>query len=178
MNNKRNFNNNGKITEEIKSLIKRRDIIVKKSIDGVLSDTVVKEEIEQITLQISKLELEKDVKVKPIEYQKVLHKAMQILKNPCEIMKSSSISEIRRFLKLAFPSGVIYENGDYRTQEMCSIFKLKTLIEGINSSRVPHLDGKNKLPNLVSFENEIEKIFQKATMEIELYETFVIDRIN
>jgi hypothetical protein len=43
---------------------------------------------------------------------------------------------------------------------------------------VPHLDGKNKLPNLVNFENEIEKILQKATMEIELYETFVIDRIN
>lgn len=157
------------IDSKIQTLLNKRELIVDKSINGVLSDEDVKHALEKISIEISQLEIEREKIQIVVNQNQTLSDALQILKDPCEIFSKGGYDEIRRFLRFVFPSGVIYENESYQTKEICSIFKLKRIFDSMLSQVGSYPDQKNKLPNLVSFYGELNSLLRQTEFELKIY---------
>lgn len=83
------------------------------------------------------MEIEREKVQFVVNQNQTLSDALQILKNLCEIFSKGRDDETARVLRFVFPTGVVYETGNYQTTETCSISKLKRIFETLLSQLEP-----------------------------------------
>lgn len=108
-------------------LEKKQSALIQKNLDGVISDTVLKQQLEYIDREIAELqgsllnveENEQD----PIE---LLEFAEEYLKYPSAVWYRVKLHTKLKLQWFEFPSGIIFENEKFRTIKLASVFNVKT----------------------------------------------------
>ena len=132
-------------------LLNRRKLIIEKSLGGVLPDNIVKEEIENISQELSVLEIKEDGRKSIIDSELVFNQLENFLANPGLFWESQPFEIQRRLQWFEFPAGVIFNGTEFRTTKICNIFKVRNTILDCMSTNVRHPDRKNKLSNMNNF---------------------------
>ena len=100
------------------------------------------EKNEKITNQLKNQKILKIIYIKNkiINWEFIFNKLANFLANPGNFWQNQPIHIKRRLQKFEFPDGVILYENNFQTPNICSLFKLKSVIVGNSSQLVHYLD--------------------------------------
>lgn len=108
-------------------LEKKQSALIQKNLDGVISDTVLKQQLEYIDREIAELQGSllnvAENGQDPIE---LLEFAEEYLKYPSAVWHRVKLHTKLKLQWFEFPSGIIFENEKFRTTKLASVFNVKT----------------------------------------------------
>jgi len=130
----------------IAELNKKQSILVKKNIDGVISDVLLKQELEIIENELMKAhsELLSLSAKNEVNYEKALEIAEEYVKNPGNVWAKSEIDKQLKLQWFQFPLGITFSENQFGTAEVANVFKAKSSFCHVKSSVV---DYRSKLLN-------------------------------
>lgn len=113
------------LTQEVKKLETQILITAQKNTTGVLPDNVAK----QLITELSSLKLTKEIElhdmdIEGYEIEAVLAYATHFLSSLKKIWINTPLERKGEFLKIVFPKGLIFENGNYRTPEISPLYEI------------------------------------------------------
>ncbi|MBB5397189.1 recombinase family protein [Mucilaginibacter sp. AK015] len=128
------------INDEINKLIKLHDV-------GGITTNVLKDRVHILDAELE--ELKEILRSKPKECTSIndlMKFAAKILSSPDALWQKASLEERKRFQVFVFPQGIIYNGIEFRTPQICNIYKAKELIDRYKFFRADLRDGeKNTL---------------------------------
>lgn len=124
----------------IADLNKKQSVLVKKNIDGVITDSLLKQELEIIEEELLNMnsELISLTTKNEVNYEKALAMAEEYIKNPGNVWAKSEIDKKLKLQWFQFPLGITFSENSFGTAEIPNIFKVKPLITGSHSSLVDY----------------------------------------
>ena len=118
-------------------LKEKRQILVNKSLNGIIQDDLLKEQLEIINSELWAVENElARNKTQKIDLEFIFDRLNKFLVTPGTFWKDQPIHIKRKLQKFEFPNGVTFDENNFQTQSICSIFKLNDPISGIISNLV------------------------------------------
>jgi DNA invertase Pin-like site-specific DNA recombinase len=127
----------GQLKDAIRSLAEKQNALLEKNLNGTISDSILKTQLNLIEEQISeytgRLETMPSKQEKMEDYYNI---AEQYLKDPGKIWAKAGNAIKLRLQWFEFPHGVIFENGKFRTNRMPSIFNVKSELRPMLSRSV------------------------------------------
>lgn len=142
------------VKQRIADLGDKQGVLIKKNIDGVISDAVLKQQLallEEASLNLHTELLTLSTK-NTVDYTRVLQIVEEYVKNPGNIWVKAKIDKKLKLQWFQFPLGIEFRNSTFGTREVASIFKAKHPISDSNSAVVDY-----KLKNL----NQHGELYQK-----------------
>ncbi len=133
------------LSKKIEELKKKQTAIIEKNLEGIIPDSVLKHQIELIDEELfhANCRIQTNIPFQ-IEIEDHLDFLEVFLKKPSEIWRNATLEVQKQLQVFQFPQGMIYENGIFRTPEMCSFYKEIEVISTSNSPKVTH---KNQFAN-------------------------------
>ena len=128
------------ITKRIDEINKSIDNLIKLESKGSISNSLMEDRITALEAELMELKtLLRHKESKDINISNLLAFASKVL-NDISLLWQISTAEIQRKLqRFEFPEGIIFNGGNFRTVKVCSIFKLKELLDNQISIKVrPH----------------------------------------
>lgn len=128
------------LNECIADLNKKQSVLIKKNIDGVITDNLLKQELEIIEIQLIKFnsELLSLTTRNEVNFEKVLAIAEEYIKNPGNVWAKSNIDKQLKLQWFQFPCGVTFSENSFGTKEIANVFKVKVSISDTDSSVVDY----------------------------------------
>jgi site-specific DNA recombinase len=121
----------------LQALESEQTAVVQKNIKGVVSDAVLKQQLDRIERETadvySNLALLRNAEVSPEE---AVEYAEGFLLTPSKVWRKSDLSVQTRLQWFQFPSGVVFNGQKFETPKVASVFKAKEAILSPDSSRV------------------------------------------
>lgn len=139
----------------VAELYDRQTSLIEKNDKGILSDTVLKKQLDLIEEKLVKTHA--DLYKLPDEKEDIgdlMDFAKEYLENPAEVWQKSTFKTKLELQWFEFPQGVTFRDSKFRTGEIASIFKVKDIFSPLLSSRVPirgqenEQDNSNKSPSI------------------------------
>jgi site-specific DNA recombinase len=123
-----------KVTE----LKKKQSFLIQKSMEGVIEDSLLKDQLKEIEDQISTLYSKQITKThgQSYDFSLLLQDVPRFLKYPGKTWENSSFEKKMDIQRFYFPNGVIFDGENCRTSELCNVFKLKHTFISHKSSSV------------------------------------------
>lgn len=152
----------------IADLNKKQSVLVKKNIDGVITDVLLKQELEIIEEELLNMnsELISLTTKYEVNYEKALAVAQEYIKNPGNIWAKSEIDKKLKLQWFQFPLGITFSENSFGTAEIPNIFKVKPVISGSHSSVVDHSnDITNNAEIIINNESIADKVFWENLMK-------------
>lgn len=160
------------LTSKNNLLLKRKELIT-KNLDGFIDDAILKEQLAICNERINTIDFDLQKQEKPIDVSMILGLNKTLLENPGDYWKTLSPEGKLAFQWFAFPKGIIFDGKIFRTQQIASIFKVKSLFSSVLFGLVNHptqnikqLLHKMENPKLA---NEFVSLLQDINSEILLY---------
>ena len=102
-------------------------ILVEKNISGVISDTVLQEQLHYLELELMNLnsELVQEPNF-PVNIDELIDISRAYVKNPSKIWEMANLENKIRLQQFNFPKGITYDGNIFRTPEICRLFKVKS----------------------------------------------------
>jgi len=127
-----------KIKAHIQELTKRQSTLVKKNVDGVISDSILKQQLEVIDLELTNAHasLFRGVSSPVIDLNEGVAYLKEYFKNPSLVWRRSSPQTKLRLQRFQFPLGCTFQNDFFGTAQISIFFKAKSVFEGSNFARV------------------------------------------
>lgn len=123
-----------KKSEELKN---KQTSIIKKNIDGFISDSVMKEQLEIIEKELFQINTAlTNIPNTRNDFDKMLNFLEVYLKKPSEIWKKAKIDKQIKLQWFQFPQGLTFKDDIFGTEEVASVFKAKDLVSSTKSSWV------------------------------------------
>jgi site-specific DNA recombinase len=121
---------------EIKS---KQSFLILKSMEGVIHDSLLKEQLGELDQEITNLMADKISRTSNnnFDFELLLQDALKFLKTPGNTWQNAPFEKKLNLQRFYFPNGVIFDGEKCRTSEMCSLFKVKDQIQMPNSCSVP-----------------------------------------
>lgn len=135
-----------RLRKYIKEIEDRQSAIIKKNLVGVISDTVLQQQlkiIEEELMDSNALFYQIDEKTE-VNFDELLFFIKEYMKNPSKIWTNATIRTKIRLQRFQFPFGVCFENNTFRTTEIPNLFKVKSIFNNPISSKV---DSSEKISN-------------------------------
>lgn len=126
-----------KLEKESKAIKSKQDVLIEKNINGVFSDEITKRKMSDLEKELSEIKVELMKYTKPEEDEKVLVEySLEFLKDMSESITNLNVQQQSKFQKFIFPEGLVYENGNYRTNSKPFTIGMNEMFEGENSMMV------------------------------------------
>jgi DNA invertase Pin-like site-specific DNA recombinase len=125
---------------EISKLKEKQNLLVEKNLNGILSDGLLKDQLEKIEGEIVLIQaniVEKEEKVN-IDVDEVFSFVEDYLNNPGQVWKNSSLEKKLKLQWFQFPKGVSFDGNNYGTEEISLLFKRK---DAFSASLSPVVDS-------------------------------------
>ena len=126
-----------KIQARIQELISKQNILIQKNIDGIINDTLLKQQLEIIDKELgesqSALIVSEDNQYNPIE---LLEFVEEYLKKPSAVWKEAKLDKKVKLQWFQFPSGLTFDGEKFGTTEIASLYKTKETFRSLQSTRV------------------------------------------
>lgn len=129
----------------INELTEKQTGIIKKNLDGIISDCVLKQQLEIIDKEL--LDANASLSVLPnskTNYEEVLAFLEGYLKNPSAVWRKAKVGVKIKLQWFEFPQGLTFKKNKFRTPEICSLFKLK---DAISAPLYSNVDLGNPISN-------------------------------
>ncbi len=126
-----------RLKKHISELTNKQSGIIKKNLDGVISDNVLKQQLAMIENEL--FEANASLASMPnteTNYEEAIDFLEKYLKNPSEIWRKAKIGVKVKLQWFQFPSGLVFQNNFFGTTEMCCLFKTKDAISASQSTIV------------------------------------------
>lgn len=126
-----------RLKKYINELTEKQTGIIKKNLDGVISDSVLKQQLSMIDKEL--LNANASLASMPnteTNYEDAIEFLEEYLKNPASIWKDAKIGVKTKLQWFQFPQGLTFENKFFGTTEMCLFFKTKDAFSASLSSTV------------------------------------------
>lgn len=123
---------------KIDDLKSKQTILIQKNLDGLISDSLLKSQLEMIETQILNLytSLTSNTEIKIDET--LINKVYQTyFSNPGYIWKNLSFKNKVKLQWFNFPKGIVFDGESFRTNEIAFIYKLNEQILDSESTMVP-----------------------------------------
>lgn len=159
--NKTNAFNRTQLLTEITNLENRKGVLVRKNLDGIISDSIY---VEQVSIFEEKIrELNQQLFRIPngeSQLKQLDEKTQEYLISPGNTWEKLPIEKRVPFQEFHFPDGVLFENNSYRTPKISLFDKLKCEIDSViyskvnfshqnpNSSELTNSLNEPEIPNL------------------------------
>jgi hypothetical protein len=156
-------------------LKEKQQVLVNKNIEGVLPDTLFKEQLSLLNEEMWEVQkcLEEGTERK-VDIDFVFTRLSQMLAMPGEYWKKQPFVIKRRLQKFEFPEGVSFDGSIYRTRKVSSIFKLASVISGNISLGVTHSELSIKQSNLTNSpilpDSEIMSLLQEVQSDLTVFD--------
>jgi hypothetical protein len=110
-------------------LKEKQSSLIQKNFQGVITDTVLRQQLDLIDIeQLNTSALLARFPERKINVAHHLDSLEQFLKNPSAVWKQLPISGKIKLQWFEFPKGVAYDGVNFRTDEICRLFKVKKKI--------------------------------------------------
>lgn len=150
-----NTQNRTQLLTDISNLENRKSLLVRKNLDGIISDSIY---IEQVQIFEDKLnDLKQQLYRIPdgeAGLKEINKKTEEYLISPGDVWTKLPIEKKVPFQEFHFPDGVLFEKNSYRTPKMSLFTKLK---EEIDRSIYPKVNFSHQNPNLVEVTNSLNE---------------------
>lgn len=126
-----------KLKKQIQDLTEKQSGIIKKNLDGVIPDNVLRQQLELIEKDL--MEANAALSVIPssnANYEEIISFLEDYLKNPSNVWRNAKVGVQVKLQWFQFPSGLVFQNNFFGTTELCSFFKVKKEILDKKSSEV------------------------------------------
>ncbi len=124
--------------EQIGNLQQKQDALIQKNLSGIITDAILKNQLETIEREIRNLKELIENPLTPIpSFTSMFQNIREFVEHPAEAWNKASFIDKIELQWVYFPKGIIWDGSACRTPETCSVFKLKELFEGRNSRNVP-----------------------------------------
>ncbi len=122
----------------INQLTEKQSAIIKKNLDGVISDTVLKQQLELIDKELTEANASlANLPKTDTDFMEMLGFMENYLKNPSQVWREAPINVKVKLQWFQFPQGLVFENEFFGTTEIASIFKTK---DAFSASLSPKVD--------------------------------------
>ena len=120
------YKNSQKLNLRIKELTERQNTLIKKNLDGFISDTILKQQLDLIEreigdAQITLVSLEKT----EIDFSELLDYTRSYLENPSAVWKEAKLDTKLKLQWFQFPQGITFDGVNYGTTQIASIYNAK-----------------------------------------------------
>ena len=126
------------LQKHINELNEKQSAIIKKNLDGVINDTVLKQQLELIENQLTETTASlSNIPSSDTDYEKMIEFMGEYLKQPSKIW--SEAKKVGTQIKLQwfqFPQGMTFKNNIFGTSEVASVFNIKSAFLGAEYARV------------------------------------------
>lgn len=118
--------NNSKV--KLEQLYKRRQIILDKGFSGVINDDTLKEQLGIVDDEICSVQLEvESMLLNPYSSADLLADFQQFFVFPGAFWAKQPFSLKKKLLWFEFPNSIVFDGEEFRTQEICSLFKVNRI---------------------------------------------------
>ncbi len=126
-----------KLRAYVDELRERQNVLIKKNLDGFISDTILKQQLDLIEKEMTDAQINlASMKEMEIDFDEVLGFVSHYLENPSVVWKDAKLEKQLKLQWFQFPQGIVYENGNYGTAQIACIFKTKDAFSASLSSGV------------------------------------------
>lgn len=133
------------INQKIEDLKVKQTILIQKNIDGFISDSVLRSQLEMMENQIFNLFTSISTKSEAMIDEKLLKSVfVTYFSNPGFIWQNLSFKSKVKMQWFNFPKGIIFDGANFRTNEIAFIYKLN---ESILDSQSTKVDSSSKCLN-------------------------------
>jgi site-specific DNA recombinase len=148
LNNKRNSE---QLKRTISDLTEKQSGIIKKNLDGVIPDEVLKQQLALIDKDLNDANTSlARIPNTDINYEEALDFIEDFLKNPSKVWKFSKLPRKVKLQWFQFPSGLLFQNKKFRTSEISIYHKRNELFLTSHSSKVHLRDETSNTPKMKS----------------------------
>ena len=117
-----------RLKQKESALIDKKQLLIDKNLSGVISDSIFQEQMEKVESELwetKRLLENKD----PVDLSDslIMDELSDFLISPGEYWKNQPFEIKKKLQRFEFPDGVIFDGTEFRTNRICSIFKLKEL---------------------------------------------------
>ena len=121
----------------IKELNEKQSALIKKNLDGVINDTVLKQQLGMIENQLTEVTASlANIPNSDADYDKMIEFMEVYLKQPSSIWSKAKIGVQIKLQWFQFPLGMVFKNMTFGTTEVASVFKTKEAFLPLQSSTV------------------------------------------
>jgi site-specific DNA recombinase len=148
--------------QDNKEMIQKRIIEINAQIDnlikleskGSISSAILEDRVTKFDTELEELKrLLMQRENKEVSIPRLLTFAAEVLKEPYLLWQNASLAVRKKLQVFEFPQGVVFDGINFRTPKVCSIFKLKGLID---SYLLPRVDSKSSGKNTLIRRNFTE----------------------
>ena len=121
-----------------RQLKEQQNILLQKNIKGIISDTLLKDQLVSLDEEIWKIDktlYQKDEN--KVEVKKILDFLNDFLLHPSTVWRNMPLHIKLKLQWFQFPEGVVFDGKKFRTNKISSLFKLKQFFSNEMSSNVP-----------------------------------------
>jgi len=159
------------LTVKEKELLEKRQSLVDKNLKGVIPDDLLKEQLEIVNTELWKTqESLAKAKNKTIDLDFIFKRLAKFLKDPGGFWYDQPIHIKRKLQKFEFPDGLTLVENKFQTQNICSLFKLKSVILENLSTLVHHPNITIKHPQSanspLSNDAQLIALFEKIQSDL------------
>lgn len=137
-----------RLKESIKDINVKQTGLLRKNLEGVISDDLLKQQLEFIDQELIEINaLLARISISDTDFTKIPGVVESFLKNP-SVLWENSVTELKTQLQwFQFPKGLTFQKNIFRTAEMCCLFKAKDALTASFSTRVDSKKSGLKLDN-------------------------------
>lgn len=161
-----------KITQlenSIQDLKEQQNKLLAKNLKGVINDRLLQEQLAIIDKNLMELQLAlSETPQIHFPINQLVKFVSTYLKNPGDIWEIAEPQEKLLLQWFEFPKGVLFNGNKFRTDEICSLFKLKSAFSGHNYYNVP-LDVTQQ--NILKLQKNQKLLQNKGLKEILYWNT-------
>ncbi len=110
----------------ISELGERQGALIKKNLDGYISDTVLKQQLDLIEKELTDAQINlASIQEQELNFDELLDHAEKYLENPSAIWKKAKLEKRLKLQWFQFPQGITFENNNCETANLAFVFKTK-----------------------------------------------------
>jgi DNA invertase Pin-like site-specific DNA recombinase len=158
--------NNIRKAELLKSIISelenKQSLLIERNLEGIISKSILQTQLNLADQEIMKVKSElyqiHDTKV---DYEKLLEIVHDLLLNPFNVWQRAPLRIKIALQWFKFPEGLTLENNNFRTAEICRLFKEKKTFLSLLSTEVHPKEKILNTPKVVSFNRHEKSLANK-----------------
>ncbi|PQJ12986.1 hypothetical protein CJD36_004375 [Flavipsychrobacter stenotrophus] len=152
-----------KLKTYISELEERQTTLIDKNVKGIINDTVLRRQLEDIEVKLSSTTSELlRLPERDTNLEEAFAFAEEYLENPSYVWSQASLEKRIKLQWFEFPKGITFDGKRFRTIEVASIFKAKELFLPRLSLTVPSKGQNYEQDNKSGCENDIVECQQYA----------------
>ncbi len=138
-----------KLRAYVDELTERQNVLIRKNLDGYISDSILKQQLDIIEKELADTQITLvSIQETEIDFDDVVEFVEGYLKKPSSVWKDAKLDKKLKLQWFQFPQGITFENTNYGTAQIASVFKTKEAFLPLQSTTVDPTGLEPATPSL------------------------------